>query len=183
MNKILVGSVLLILAGISVSLYFDSKKETGDNILSVKEKTEKPSEAKVDVNKDVVIKDKENILDLSGKSLTKAPAYIFENTNLKELNLSNNKIGGSLQAEVRLLENLRVLDLSNNNFTGVPAEVAQLENLEVLNLANNRLTGLPMELGNLKNIQRIDLRGNTFAKQDLDSIKSKLPATVVILVD
>jgi len=76
-----------------------------------------------------------------------------------------------------------VLDLSNNNFTGVPAEIGQLQQLEVLNLANNQLTGLPYELGNLANLQLLDLRGNQYAAQDLARIKETLPANVQILAD
>lgn len=172
---------MLILAG--AGLFFATGEETEDISLSKTEETKNISESKDNETKDVVVLDKGNVLDLSGQNLTKAPTEIFSQIKLEELNLSNNKIDGSLQAEVRFLENLRVLDLSNNNFFGVPAEVGQLANLEVLNLSNNRLTGLPMELGNLKSIQRIDLRGNAYAKSDLDAIKAKLSGSVIILVD
>lgn len=126
---------------------------------------------------------KAEILDLSGQGLTKAPAHIFERIGVKELNLRNNQIEGSLQGEVRHLKELRTLDLSNNKFTGVPAEIGQLEKLEVLNLSNNRLTGLPMELGNLKNLILLDLRGNAYSEQDLANIKMNIPSTAKILVD
>jgi Leucine-rich repeat (LRR) protein len=183
MNKILVGVVLLILVGLGTSQYFASEEKVEDIGLSKIEESEKTGEIKSDVVEVVKNTDKGNILDLSGQNLTKAPSDIFNRENLEELNLSNNKIDGSLQAEVRLLKNLQVLDLSNNNFSGLPAEVGQLANLEILNLANNNLTGLPMELGNLKSIKQIDLRGNAYAGQDLDAIKAKLPSSVVILVD
>jgi len=88
-------------------------------------------------------------LDLSGSGLTSTPEYIFSRTTITQLDLSNNELEGSLPAEVRQLANLKMLDLSNNNFTGVPAEIGQLQKLEVLNLSNNQLTGLPYELGNL----------------------------------
>jgi hypothetical protein len=122
-------------------------------------------------------------LNLSGKGLTKAPSSIFDKTNLTVLDLSSNKINGALQAEVRHLQHLRVLNLSHNNFTGVPAEIGQLQNLEILNLSYNALTGLPYELGNLGNLRTLDLRGNTYATADLDRIKQSLPSRVEILVD
>ena len=70
------------------------------------------------------------------------------------VDLSGRGLSGSLKAEVRLLSNLKTLDLSNNNFTGLPAEVGQLSKLENLNLSNNPLTGLPNELANLKNLKK-----------------------------
>lgn len=73
--------------------------------------------------------------------------------------------------------------MSDNQFTGLPAEVGQLKKLEVLDLSNNNLTGLPYELGNLQSLTRLDLRGNAYAKQDLETIKTGLPAGVQILVD
>lgn len=124
-----------------------------------------------------------SILDLSGQGLTKAPNDVFVKTNIDELNLSNNKITGSLQAEVRNLTNLKVLNLSNNMFSGVPAEIGQLSKLEVLNLSNNLITGLPLELGNLKNLKVLDLRGNAYSSFDLEIIKKTLSSGVTILVD
>lgn len=119
-------------------------------------------------------------LDLSGNGLIKAPSYIFERTDIEELNLSNNELEGSLQAEVRHLQNLKVLDLSNNNFTGVPAEVGQLNNLEILNLSNNKLTGLPYELGNLSKLRVLDVSGNLYSEADLLRIREGLPASTVV---
>ena len=120
-------------------------------------------------------------LDLSSQGLTKVPEYIFNATNLEELNLSGNKLTGALPAEIRNLQNLKALNVSGNQMTGVPAEVGQLQNLEVLDLSNNQLTGLPYELGNLKNLKTLNISGNNYSKQDLDIIAKKLPAGVNII--
>lgn len=127
--------------------------------------------------------DAKSILDLSGQSLSKVPGYVFDRTDLQELNLANNNLEGALPAEIRHLQNLRVLNLSNNAFTGVPAEIGQLGKLEILNLSNNQLTGLPHELGNLSSLKILDLRGNNYSLQDLNTIKENLPVSVVIEVD
>lgn len=120
------------------------------------------------------------VLDLSGQGLTKAPAYVFGRTDIQKLDLSNNALDGALQAEVRHLQNLKVLDLSNNKFTGVPAEIGQLKNLEVLNLSNNQLTGLPYELGNLSKLKLLDVSGNAYSEADLSKIRASLPSSTVI---
>jgi len=120
------------------------------------------------------------VLDLSGKGLTKAPSYIFNRINIEELNLSNNNLEGALQAEIRHLQNLKVLNLSSNRFTGVPAEIGQLKELEVLDLSNNLLTGLPYELGNLSKLKLLDLSGNNYSEADLSKIRGTLPSSTVI---
>ena len=103
--------------------------------------------------------------------------------NTKTIDMSGRNLAGSLKAEIRQLANLEELNISNNNFTGLPAEIGQLSKLKVLNLSNNPLTGLPYELGNLSQLQVLDLRGTKYAKSDLDVIKTKLPSTTQILVD
>ena len=99
------------------------------------------------------------------------------------VDLSGRGLTGSLKAEVRMLQALTDLNLSNNKFTGLPAEVGQLSELKTLNLSGNPITGLPQELGNLSKLQTLDLRGTTYAKADLEIIKAKLPKTTTILVD
>lgn len=119
-------------------------------------------------------------IDLSNRGLAEVPPYIFSQTDTEILDLSGNRFSGALQAEIRHMQKLRVLDLSNNNFTGVPAEIGQLTELEVLNLSHNPLTGLPYEIGNLQDLRLLDLRGTDYAKQDLTVIQQNLsPATEV----
>ncbi len=122
-----------------------------------------------------------NILDLSNQQLKKVPDYVFDQTNLEELNLSNNQLTGAIQAEIRHLTNLKVLNASNNQMTGVPAEIGQLQNLQILDLSNNQLTGLPYELGNLKNLKTLNLSGNNYSALDLNIIVEKLPTNVNII--
>jgi len=124
-----------------------------------------------------------NALDLSSQGLTKVPTYVFERTDLESLNLSHNTLTGALPGEIRHLQNLKTLDLSNNKFTEVPAEIGQLKNLELLNLSNNLLTGLPYEIGNLSRLKVLNISGNTYSETDLSVIKKLLPVSVIITTD
>lgn len=108
-------------------------------------------------------------LNLSYNRLTgEIPAYLAEFTELEELGLAVNALAGPIPVELATLTNLRILDLSNDLFTGrnrltgrIPPELAQLSNLEVLNLAFNNLTGpIPAELASLRNLTVLDIEVN-----------------------
>ena len=189
--------IVCALLALSVSFFYFSPQKDGSSGVTIDGANEAIEQAKnLNLNREVDVEnatikevkkeadekvESSNLLtiNLSGQGLTKTPDYVFSKTDTQELNLSNNKLSGALQAEVRHLTNLRILNLSNNNFTGVPAEVGQLKKLEVLDLSNNDLTGLPYELGNLSNLKVLDLRGNNYAKADLEIIKKGLPNTEI----
>ena len=142
--------------------------------------TDKVIDNNIKADETPVVKSEEK-LDLSNQQLEKVPANVFEQSNLEELNISGNALSGSIQAEIRQLSKLKVLNASNNLMTGVPAEIGQLENLEVLDLSNNQLTGLPYELGNLKNLKTLNISGNNYSEADLKIITDKLPQGVNII--
>jgi len=118
-------------------------------------------------------------LDLSGRGLTSIPSDVFSQIELVRLDLSDNRLTGAPQAEIRHLQKLQFLDLSGNDLTGLPAELGQLRTLEVLDVSDNQLTGLPLELGNLTQLRILDLSGNDYSKQDFDQIATKLPNTEI----
>lgn len=118
----------------------------------------------------------------SGKSVTVYDGITVPD-NTTALDLSGRGLSGSLKAEIRYLANLKELNLSQNNFTGLPAEIGQLSRLEVLNLSDNPFTGLPYEIGNLANLKTLDLRSTSYSVYDLEVIKKNLNADVKILTD
>ncbi len=120
-------------------------------------------------------------VDLSHKQLKTIDQDIFNQIKATELDVSFNQLTGSLPAEIRKLQNLKILYASNNQMSGVPAEIGQLTKLEILDLSNNLLTGLPNELGNLVNLKTLNISGNRYSVQDLKTITDKLPATVNVI--
>ncbi len=73
------------------------------------------------------------------------------------------------------------LDLPHNSLEGaLQSEVGHLENLEILNLSNNLLMVLSYELGNLSNLKLLDVSGNSYSEADLNRIRSSLPTSAVI---
>lgn len=108
---------------------------------------------------------------------------ITVSVNETNLDLSGRNLSGSLKAEIWQVGGLTTLDVSDNNFTGLPAEVGQLTKLERLDLSNNPLTGLPQELGNLSRLQVLDLRGTKASAADVAAIRAKLPTSTEILID
>ncbi len=144
------------------------------------------------------------VLDLSNKGLTKVTSDVYSKSATTELILSNNRIetlpsemgkmvnvtvfkidnnllDGSLIGEIRQISKLKVLDVSDNNMTGMPAEIGQLSKLETLDYSNNKITGLPNELANLKNnLKEFNLTGNPLNQEQINRLKSQLPNTNIV---
>ncbi|KNA21046.1 hypothetical protein SOVF_046350 [Spinacia oleracea] len=102
-----------------------------------------------------------NQLENSGSKKEKFLAGISE--TVKYLNLSHNRLTGSLIGQTQLFENLKVLDLSYNMFSGELPEFNFVYDLEVLRLSNNRFSGfVPNDLlkGDPVLLTELDLSGN-----------------------
>lgn len=166
--------IVFVLVAVAIGIYMGFKKTTGTPYA-------KPASEQTEVEQTNSTPSVSGVsIDLRGQNLTKVPDYVFDATGTEILDISYNELSGALQSQVGQLKKLRSLNMSYNNFTGVPAEVGQLQNLEILDLSYNKLTGLPNELGNLSNLKLLKLTGNSYSQQDLEVIKSRLPKTTVI---
>ena len=82
------------------------------------------------------------------------PPQLVQLSNLTHLDLSQNKLKGSIPREFSKLVNLQHLDLSWNKLKGsIPPQLAQLSNLTHLDLSSNSLSGsIPQQLAQLSNL-------------------------------
>ncbi|KAK4268561.1 hypothetical protein QN277_025203 [Acacia crassicarpa] len=82
-------------------------------------------------------------IDLSSNRIEGSiPQEMMDFTALIGLNLSNNNLTGPIPSSMWKLKQLESLDLSNNYFTGeIPSELASLSFLSYLNLSDNHLVG------------------------------------------
>ncbi|XP_047059730.1 probably inactive leucine-rich repeat receptor-like protein kinase At3g28040 [Lolium rigidum] len=112
-------------------------------------------------------------LDLSSNRLSGSiAAGISALHNLKTLDLSGNRFSGNFPEDIGMCPHLSVLDVSNNAFDGeLPASIARLTSLVRLSASSNRLSGeVPSWLGDLAALQRLDLSDNVLTGALPDSL-------------
>ena len=126
-------------------------------------------------------------LDLSHNRLSGTiPAEIGNLTSLTELELGFNELSGTIPAEIGNLTSLRRLDLGfNYELSGtIPAEIGNLTSLTNLNLGINELSGtIPAEIGNLTSLTGLDLGNNQLSGTIPAEIGSKTSLTWLELQD
>ncbi|XP_062078695.1 receptor like protein 22-like [Humulus lupulus] len=127
--------------------------------------------------------------------------------NLKSLNLSTNKLSGTIPSWLYSLQYLQELDLSNNNFTGsilefqsdsllhldlqsnklegiFPSSIFELVNLSFLFLSSNKLSGVVSldQFSKFKSLEYLDLSFNSLSVVDsINNVNSTLPSTLFSL--
>eukprot|EP00250_Pteridium_aquilinum_P013221 c21209_g1_i1 orf=545-3679(-) len=73
------------------------------------------------------------------------------------MDLSNNKLNGTISDEIKAFKMLRKLDLSNNTLSGnIPYALCNLTRLQILDLSSNLLSGsIPVALSNSLDVLRL----------------------------
>ncbi|KAH9753691.1 Receptor-like protein 13 [Citrus sinensis] len=92
------------------------------------------------------------------------PNWLLENnTRLETLSLVNDSLAGPFRLPIHSHKQLRLLDVSNNNFQGhIPVEIGDiLPSLISFNISMNALNGsIPSSFGNINSLQILDLSNN-----------------------
>ncbi|KAI9072361.1 hypothetical protein K1719_045670 [Acacia pycnantha] len=113
------------------------------------------------------------VLDLSGNSLQgQVPGWFWAKSSLLEVNLSNNRFGGTINGS--FISSLQMLNLSHNRFTN-QVQLSGFSKLKVLDLSHNNLKYLPFGFQKLTNLNHLDLsnceiKGNVKPVSDLNSL-------------
>ncbi|CAK7332337.1 unnamed protein product [Dovyalis caffra] len=109
----------------------------------------------------------------------KFPLGIKNCTSLTGLDLSHNKLFGSIPANIsKIIPFVTSLDLSFNNFSGeIPHDLANCTYLNDLELDNNRLTGnIPLEFGLLSRIKVFTVTNNLLSGPIPTFLHANIPA-------
>ena len=82
---------------------------------------------------------------------------------IKQINLNNTNLQGSITTQLGMLQSVEVIDLSSNHLTGrVVNDIGYLTNMKKINMSNNELSGTiaPDIFTNLINLAELDLSHN-----------------------
>ncbi|XP_047949634.1 receptor-like protein EIX1 [Salvia hispanica] len=85
---------------------------------------------------------------------------------LQHLSLSSSKFSGVIPPQLRNLTNLRTLDLSVNDFGGIPIPefIGSMKQLQHLYLSSSNFSrSIPTQYGNLTNLRTLDLSQNSLS--------------------
>ncbi len=102
-----------------------------------------------------------------------------------EINLSTNRLDGSLPPELAELDQLERLYMESSNLSGViPREFGRLTRLQSLDLGSNKLTGpVPHEIGLLPDLEYLQLSGNNLSGEIPPSIMRSDTLAFIHLTD
>ncbi|KAM0025045.1 putative non-specific serine/threonine protein kinase [Helianthus debilis subsp. tardiflorus] len=100
--------------------------------------------------------------DPAGYAGTLSP-LVSQLTQLTTIDLSDNKLSGSIPTSLFSLPNLQTLILQSNSFSGtIPPVISNLKAIETLDISHNLLSGSLPDTSSLLTLTRLDLSFNKF---------------------
>ncbi|KAF6176517.1 hypothetical protein GIB67_007900 [Kingdonia uniflora] len=126
-------------------------------------------------------------LDLAGNKLGgEVPDTIGHlSTRLLQINLEDNLIYGSIPRTILSLVNLTLLNMSSNLLNGsIPSEMFKMRKLERVYLSNNLLSGeIPSHFGDISHLGLLDLSQNRLVGSIPDTISNLSQLRKLLLYD
>ncbi|KAG6673438.1 hypothetical protein I3842_16G112500 [Carya illinoinensis] len=121
-------------------------------------------------------------LDLSNNQITGLSSDLWSLGSLRSLNLSSNRISGSLPNNIGNFGMLEIFDLSSNNFSGeIPATISSLVSLQVLKLDRNSFEqSIPSGIKNCQSLVTIDLSSNRLSGSLPDGFGAAFPKLKIL---
>lgn len=92
--------------------------------------------------------------------------YLLLGEHLRTLDLSKNKVTGTIANEIQFFSNVNQFKIENNQINGtIPRSIGYLTQLGQLSLQNNKLSGtIPVEIGNLTtSLEELDIQHNSIS--------------------
>lgn len=119
--------------------------------------------------------------DLSNNVIKRIPSkFTTKFPSLTELDLRGNRLT-ALPDEFRSLEELKVLDLSQNKFEGLPAFIYESTKLKTLYARDNKITDVDVErLRKLLTLSEVDLQDNPLTTETEGKLKEIDVFTVLV---
>jgi hypothetical protein len=103
---------------------------------------------------------KELVLDLSSQRRKEFPVDEVEDEIVTHLSLQKNFIEYIPSFAMQFLTHVRMVNLSDNYLSYLPAEIEQLVELEFLYLRSNKLEQIPQTISNLNHLKILDIGHN-----------------------
>ncbi|KAL7137955.1 hypothetical protein ABFS83_10G130200 [Erythranthe nasuta] len=125
-------------------------------------------------------------IDLAGNYLGgELPSIIGHLSSLEQINLDTNLIYGPIPPQISNIVNLTLLNLSSNLFNGsIPSQLCHMAKLERLYLSNNSLSGeIPASFGDMPHLGLLDLSKNKLSGTIPDSFANLVQLRRLLLYE
>lgn len=99
-------------------------------------------------------------------SISTIPMEIFSLQNLEILDLSQNTLTSLPDFFIELDESIRIINFSENDLVELPASIFQLENVELINVNNNLISSLPEDVCTLGDETVFSISQNSLCNRD-----------------
>uniref|UniRef100_A0A7N2LGJ3 non-specific serine/threonine protein kinase n=1 Tax=Quercus lobata TaxID=97700 RepID=A0A7N2LGJ3_QUELO len=101
------------------------------------------------------------------------PPSLYNLSLLTCIGLTDNNFTGNLNPDLGIaLQNLQILDIGGNQFTGtIPVSLSNVSDIQQLDIPYNQFTGtIPMSFGNLLNLQYFGAQSNLLGNNPVDDL-------------